>query len=482
MDLLDLGKLISLKKFLFVFAIAVSAIVIFHRLGETPLAGDDCYYSSVAREMAKTGDYLTPKNAFGPDFHTSKPPMLFWMNAVSGKIFGFDSFGMRFPSALLGFLGVVALLFFVDRYFNSYAAFMAALVLTFTQQYLYHARSAVTDGPFAVFFALSLMCFWVARSENKNGFYYLMGFFAGVAVMTRQIPGLFIFAAVLLYILFSKEWDILVNPNLYGAVLLAAVIIMPWHLAMYAKFGRSFLDQYLGVSLKTGIYGYPVSYSGNPTLNPWYAYFEILVSNYEPWLIFLVIGILGSVKSFFKGDSETKKKLVFIFCWAFVPFLIFQLAKVKQYHYLNPVYVPFALISAIGFDGFSQKAKEKALAVLMAVVFLLAAAFIVFPIIPKTLDSREYVKNMQFLKEAKSVEGDFYSVKEWSAYYSNFLWFYADKRLIINTSDQIAEKMHSTDKYSFIMSRELFEKLKPSFGEKVDIIKETEESILFSNK
>ena len=482
MGLLSAEKLLTLKKFLFIFAVVISGIVIFHRLGEMPLAGDDCYYSGVARQMTRTGDYLSTQNAFGPDFHTSKPPMLFWLNAVSGKLFGFNSFGMRFPSALLCFLGVVTVFFFADRYFNSYVAFMSAIILTFTQQYLYHARSAVTDGPFVFFFTLALVCFWIARAEGKNGFYYLMGVFAGFAVMTRQIPGLFIFAAILAYILLSKEYDILGNLNLYAALLLAAAIIVPWHVVMYAKYGKAFLEQYFGVSLMTGIYGYPVSYSGNASLNPWYAYFEILAANYEPWLIFLIIGVIGSVKKLLKGAPENRKKLIFVFCWAFVPFLIFQLAKVKQYHYLVPVYVPFALITAFAFDGFSAKVKEKVTAGFMAVVLLLACAYIAYPIIPKTLDSREYVKNMQFLNEAKSLEGDIYSVKEWSAYYSNFLWFYADKRLVKSTPEQLAEKIGSDEKYNFILSKDMFERLKGTFGRKVVIIKETEETVLFSNK
>ena len=479
-----LEKLSSLeyKKYFFLFAIVISGIVIFHRLGEAPLAGDDCYYSGLAKQMVRTGDYLTIQNAFGPDFHSSKPPMLYWLNAVSGKIFGFNSFGMRFPSALLCFLGIVILLFFADRYFNSYVAFMSAIILTFTQQYLYHARSAVTDGPFAFFFTLALVCFWIARTENRNGFYYLMSIFAGFAVMTRQIPGLFIFAVILAYILFSKEYEILGNFHLYAALILAVAIIVPWHVVMYAKYGAMFLHQYFGNALSTGFYGYPISNPGNPTLNPWYAYFQILASNYEPWLIFLILGISGSVKKYFSGNPENRKKLIFIFCWVFVPCVIFQLAKVKQPHYLVPIYVPFALITAFAFDGFSAKIKAKITAGLIAVVLLLTCAYIAFPIIPKTLDSREYVKNMQFLKEAKSLEGDVYSVTEWSSYYSNFLWFYADKRLIKNTPEQIAEKINSDDKYNFILSKEVFEKLKSTFGRKAVIIRETEETVLFSNK
>src|SRR3989339_753987 len=250
-------KLLGNTRFLFLFAALISCVVITHRLSDAYLGGDDCYYSEVAKEMVKLGDYLTPHNGYLVDFHTSKPPMLFWMNALSGKVLGFTSAAMKLPSALLGVLGVLALFFFTRRYFDPFTAFISALALTFTQQYLYHARSAVTDGPFAVFFALSLMAFWVARSEKSALFYYLMGLFIGLAVMTRQVPGFFTLCVIAAYIVLSREWEILKNPHFYGALLLMCAVILPWHVVMYLRHGQAFLDQYLGVMLMTGLKGYP---------------------------------------------------------------------------------------------------------------------------------------------------------------------------------------------------------------------------------
>ena len=127
---------------LFAFALMVSAVVIFHRLGEAPLGGDDCYYAQVSKEMAQSGDYLTPRNGGRPDFHTSKPPVLYWMNIATGKLFGFTNAAMRLPSAVLGFVGVVCCALFVSRYFSPTAGLFSVIILTFSQQYLYHARSA----------------------------------------------------------------------------------------------------------------------------------------------------------------------------------------------------------------------------------------------------------------------------------------------------------------------------------------------------
>ncbi|MCB4792718.1 MAG: glycosyltransferase family 39 protein [Elusimicrobia bacterium] len=304
------------KRVLFVFLTIVSFFVIFHRLNEAYLGGDDCYYSEVSKEMARTGDYLTPKYNYVKDFHTSKPPMLFWMNALSGKVFSFNNFAMRLPSAILGFIGVISLMFFVSKYLNFYTAFVSGLILTFTQQYLYHSRSAVTDGPFSVFFALSLMSFWVAKSRDKWQSYYLMGFFAGLAVMTRQIPGLFILAVIFAYIFLLKEFSILKNIHFYGGIILSFIVFMPWHIAVYLKYGNEFISQYFNVALMTAFKGYPVEYSGNPSLNPWYAYFQILINNYWPWLPFLVIGLYQFVKRFKENKSENNNFIFFVVLWA----------------------------------------------------------------------------------------------------------------------------------------------------------------------
>lgn len=482
MKCFSLKNLLSSKKKLFIFAIIISAVVIFHRLGEAYLAGDDCYYSEIAKEMVKTGDYLSPHNGYKVDFHTSKPPMLFWMNALSGKIFGFNSFGMRLPSAVLGFAGMIALFIFVSRYFNPYTAFMSVLILTFTQQYLYHLRSAVTDGPFAVFFMLSLISFWAARAENKNVFYYLSGLFAGLAVMTRQIPGLFIFVVIFAYIFAAKEFNILKKPHFYGGILLSIIVFMPWHILMYQRHGVDFLKQYFGVALMTGIKGYPASYSGNPSLNPWYAYYEILLSNYWPWLPFLVAGYYKVLKNYKNFTEEEKKRFMYMFSWSLTPLAIFQIAKVKQYHYIVPLYAPFAVIAASAIDSFNENIKNKITSWIVILILVLTAAYLFFPIIPKTLDSREFNDTILLVDEVKKTGSDIIALDSGFCHYSSCFWFYADRNTVKNSEEEIIQKIKSGKKFYYVLEKGPFEKISKLAGiEHIKIVKSSEKSVLFTN-
>ncbi|MCX5777861.1 MAG: glycosyltransferase family 39 protein [Elusimicrobia bacterium] len=460
---------------LFAFALMVSAVVIFHRLGEAPLGGDDCYYAQVSKEMAQSGDYLTPRNGGRPDFHTSKPPVLYWMNIATGKLFGFTNAAMRLPSAVLGFVGVVCCALFVSRYFSPTAGLFSVIILTFSQQYLYHARSAVTDGPFAVFFSLAMIAFWVARAHRSASFYYLFGICAGLAVMTRQVPGLFIFTAIGVYVILAKDTAVIRTPHFWGALFVAAAIILPWHIVMYQRYGHAFLKQYFGVTLMTGISGYPAGYSSSASLNPWHAYFDILLSNYWPWLPFMVYGVCR----FFR---QWRTPLVmYVLCWVFVPFAIFQMAKVKQFHYIVPLYVPFAIIAAVAFDAFKPVAKRWTIIVLCVLISALAVAYIAYPIIPLTLDSREFRDTITLAPAARVVAGDINAGEVGYSHYNNCLMFYADKIVIKNTAAQLTDKMRSGVPAFFVVPKELFDSLvKQVDSDQIHILKTSEKSVLFA--
>jgi len=299
--------------------------------------------------------------------------------------------------------------------------------------------------------------------------------------MTRQLPGFFIYTVILAYIIFSKEYFILKKTHFYGAILLSFALILPWHFVMYLKYGMGFLKQYFGVTLMTAFKGYPQDYSSNPSLNPWYAYFNILLSNYEPWLIFMLIGLYKIIKDFKTYGEEHKKTIIFILCWCFAPFAIFQAAKVKQYHYIMPLYIPFGIIAAGAINGFGEKAKKTVTISLAILAALLTVSYVVFPIIPKTLDSREYVENLKLVPELKKLDGNVYTLRHGFSYFNNCFWFYADKRSVLCTEDELVSDINSPNKITFVLLKEDIDKIKSRAIKPLNVVKETDDSVLFNN-
>ena len=101
---------------------------LFVNLGNLPLFDEDeGAYAEVTREMLETGNFLTPRLEGKPFFH--KPPMIYWTQALSVRLFGLNEFAFRLPSAIASLVWAVLLFYFVRRYVGRQTAWFAAFFL-----------------------------------------------------------------------------------------------------------------------------------------------------------------------------------------------------------------------------------------------------------------------------------------------------------------------------------------------------------------
>ncbi|HEY6194610.1 MAG TPA: phospholipid carrier-dependent glycosyltransferase, partial [Candidatus Eisenbacteria bacterium] len=92
---------------------AGAALVILARAGVGPLANyDDAYYAEKAKQMLRTGDWLTPR--FGGVERLDNPPLFLWLMAGSFAVLGVTSFAAVLWSALAG-VGCVVLTHRLDN-------------------------------------------------------------------------------------------------------------------------------------------------------------------------------------------------------------------------------------------------------------------------------------------------------------------------------------------------------------------------------
>src|SRR5580700_6985443 len=70
----------------------LAAILYIPGLGKPALwEPDEGRYAEIAREMVVSGDYVTPRD--DSELYFEKPPLVYWANAASIKIFGVNEFG-----------------------------------------------------------------------------------------------------------------------------------------------------------------------------------------------------------------------------------------------------------------------------------------------------------------------------------------------------------------------------------------------------
>src|SRR5207247_5078886 len=75
--------------------------IIFHMVGtwSLPLIDrDEPRFAEASREMIERGDYIVPR--FNNQLRLDKPPLAYWAQVASYRIFGQNDFAARFPSAV----------------------------------------------------------------------------------------------------------------------------------------------------------------------------------------------------------------------------------------------------------------------------------------------------------------------------------------------------------------------------------------------
>jgi 4-amino-4-deoxy-L-arabinose transferase-like glycosyltransferase len=131
-----------------VLILATLYVCYFSHLGAIGFVGpDEPRYAWIARAMAETGDWITPRLYGKPWFE--KPPLYYWGAAVSFKLFGESEAAARLPSALAALLGTLALAWLAWRVYSAETARWLLLLLPTTVGMIGFSHAAATDMPFS---------------------------------------------------------------------------------------------------------------------------------------------------------------------------------------------------------------------------------------------------------------------------------------------------------------------------------------------
>ncbi|MDZ4847340.1 MAG: glycosyltransferase family 39 protein, partial [Chitinophagales bacterium] len=132
------------------FIILTGAVLFIPFLGRVHLFDwDEINFAESAREMLVTGNYARVQIDFQPFWE--KPPLYFWLQTLSMKLFGVNEFAARFPNAVCGILTLSLLFFFGKKYFDTTFAWL--WVFAFTGSFLPHFyfKSGIIDPWFNLF-------------------------------------------------------------------------------------------------------------------------------------------------------------------------------------------------------------------------------------------------------------------------------------------------------------------------------------------
>src|SRR6266446_3351150 len=148
------------------------AVCYFSNLGAIGFVGpDEPRYAWIARDMAESGDWVTPRLYGKPWFE--KPVLYYWMAAASFKLFGVSEAAARLPSALCALLATLALAWLAWRVYGAETARWLLLLLPTSVGMIGFSHAAATDMPFSGMLTLAMVCAAVivglAPEESRDG-------------------------------------------------------------------------------------------------------------------------------------------------------------------------------------------------------------------------------------------------------------------------------------------------------------------------
>ena len=209
--------------------LALGLLFFLPKLGMPLLDPDEGLYAEIPLEMVTSGDWIIPHVNGLP--YLEKPPLYFWLTALTFEVFGPSEWATRLWSAIAA-LGTVLLTWRIGRrLYGAPAGIMAGVVMASLVGNALYVRRASTDQLFVFCLTLAMYGFLrdAERPDRGRARFLLFYVGAGLAVLAKGFIGLvfpFLIVGLGLVVVRRLHWREL---NLLGGVALFLAIAAPWH-------------------------------------------------------------------------------------------------------------------------------------------------------------------------------------------------------------------------------------------------------------
>ena len=314
-------------------------VVLFAWLGTRGLnEPDEGRYAEIGREMAVSGDWLMPRlNGFE---HLQKPPLLYWVTALSFRSFGFDEWAARL-ACVLPALGTIYLTWFLaGALFAQRIRPLAVLVLLSSSEFLLLSRTLTPDMMLTFWITLSIACLvkYVrgGRRSWRLAFFAALGLgFLSKGPMALVVP---ISAALCWQRALRRRGE---GVSLgWGSGLPISLLLGGWWFVAVAIQHPSLVSYFLGYELIDRVFS-----TTHGRAQPFWFFAPVLLGGLLPWSPVL-IGVLVSAWRRLRARTQLPADLWLLAGWLVPPFLVLSLSGSKLATYVLPLFPALALLVA----------------------------------------------------------------------------------------------------------------------------------------
>jgi 4-amino-4-deoxy-L-arabinose transferase-like glycosyltransferase len=372
----------------------------FSHLGAIGFVGpDEPRYAWIARDMAETGDWVTPRLYGKPWFE--KPPLYYWGAAICFKLFGVSEAAARLPSAVSALLATLALALLAWRIYGAETARWLLLLLPTTVGMIGFSHAAATDMPFSAMLTIAMVCAAVLLRLHVDGkgkpllsqsaavaaelevpptppasgteratplfantswpAAILFGCFLGMAMLAKGPAAIILCGgAVFFWALLTKRWRDAFRLFHPAAIAAFCATALPWYILCARRnpdFFRIFIIEHNFKRYLTPEFQH---------IQPFWFYIPVMLAAFLPWTFGMLAGLV---------DSRSRSPVNSLFLsFGMFPVLFFTVSRSKLPGYILPAVPPLAFLLAHSTSALVAKRPDrKLLAAIFAITSIVLA-------------------------------------------------------------------------------------------------------------
>lgn len=300
---------------------------------------DEGRYAALALEVARSGDLISPR--LNGLLYFEKPPLQYWVGALSFRLFGINEFSARLWPGLAGFLTVLAVGFTAGRLWGRAAGVQAVAIAASTTWIFGVSHVLTLDAGLTLFLTVTLCAVLLVEGAElkptvrRRWIWVAWASMAG-AVLSKGLVGVVIPAcSMLLASLWTRDVGLLRRMRPLPGSLILLALAAPWFVLVslrnhgFAEF--FFIHEHLARYLTTV----------HHRVGAWWYYLPLLLVGMLPWTSALpwVLRRAGPAAA----AVETRVIAVLV-SWAAFVLVFFSLSSSKLPAYILPMFPALTLL------------------------------------------------------------------------------------------------------------------------------------------
>lgn len=258
--------------------------------------GDTGFYAAVGTQAWESGSVWTlhAGSPVEPDTeYFNKPPLTFWITGFAIHFMGVNAVVVRLTTVVAA-CAVVVLTGLIARTLSTRSIAAGAMIATsLNLEFFRRAHELSLDMWQLVWLMCAVYSATVAAKRSSARWLVCMGVPIGCALMTKPMLGMLAFAMISAWVLTLRTQGPFPSRSrergLLGALGMALLVALPWHLSMVVVHGDAFTNQYFGAEMASRAMGDMTDGAGSTTSRLFYL--KHLVEGAQPWTTFAVVGL-----------------------------------------------------------------------------------------------------------------------------------------------------------------------------------------------